>query len=67
MKEDFQDSVSVFIALTGAYLVVAYMAFMLGSHLGKTKAESSLEGLADWHSQQYPDATPWETCEQEVE
>lgn len=67
MKLDFQDSVSVFIPLAGVYFVVAYLTFMIGSHLGKTKTESSLEGLADWHSQQYPDATPWETCEQEVE
>lgn len=30
-------------------------------------SENSLELLANWHSQQFPDATPWETCEQEIE
>jgi hypothetical protein len=29
-------------------------------------SQDSLELLANWHSQQFPDATPWETCEQEV-
>ena len=28
--------------------------------------DTSLEALSRWHSQQYPDATPWETCEQEA-
>jgi len=29
-------------------------------------ANTSLDMLSKWHSEQYPDATPWETCEQEA-
>lgn len=27
----------------------------------------SFEKMADWYAERHPDATPWETCEQEVE
>jgi len=28
--------------------------------------EIGIAGLAEFYAQQHPDATPWETCEQEV-
>ena len=27
----------------------------------------SIEKLTDWYAEKHPDATPWESCEQEVE
>lgn len=39
----------------------------IGSYKEESTSKLSVERLSIIHSQQFPDATPWETCEQEIE
>ena len=50
-----------FIGYAGAGLIHSSVA------QSEPVSENSLELLTNWYSQQFSDATPWETCEQEVE
>lgn len=60
------------------FMFVFFMIFYVVGYAGmailhsvfsqpETVSETSLEMLSKWHSEQYQDATPWETCEQEAE
>jgi hypothetical protein len=57
--------------------LVIFMAFYIFGYSGtalihgtffqpQPTQEIDIAGLAEFYAQQHPDATPWETCEQEV-
>jgi len=67
MKEMFSDSLLCF-ALWAVcfYLPIAAALLLFGSYFEEPTPEEMEDSVFDYYTEQYPDAKPWETYEQET-